>query len=339
MSSASRDRSCPTVAPWSRVLRIVVCVSIGFHLPAAHADAIEKPWVRGVSKEQKARAQVLLERGNAEFLQNHYKEALALYEQALVQWDHPAIRFNSVRALVALDRTLAAQDNLEKALAYGAEPLEEAVFREALNYQRLLASSIGNLELRCAQPGVSLRVDGTTFLTCPGSRVQRMTPGRHAVSASGDGLIAQTIDAVVTPAKTEMLSVTLVPIGNLVAHARWTAWKPWAVVAGGVAVVGVGAAFRFKAANESTSIENIVRDRCQAACTPDQYDLGEHQRRLDRDNLVWTAGLVIGATAFTTGLTLVILNRPQLRVGTKELTARVIVPDAEGVVMAVSGAF
>ena len=68
--------------------------------PSARADDAEKPWARGVSKERRAKAQALLERGNTAFLANRFKEALELYEEAVAAWDHPAIRFNAVRALV-----------------------------------------------------------------------------------------------------------------------------------------------------------------------------------------------------------------------------------------------
>jgi hypothetical protein len=303
----------------------------------ARADDAEKPWVRGVSKELKAKAQSLLEQGNVLFLENRHKEALALYEQALAAWDHPAIRFNAVRALVVLDRPVAAQENLEKALAYGPEPLEDAVYREALNYQRLLAGMIGELEIRCGQPGVTVRVNGAVLLTCPGVHKQRMTPGKHVVSGSGDRLLARTIDAVVTPGKLESIEVTLAPLDDLVAHSRWTPWKPWAVVGAGVVLVGVGAVFRVKARSESDEIEAIVRDRCQASCTPDQHGLGDRQDRVDRNNALWTTGLVVGATAVATGLTLVILNRPQVRARETRVVATGASGDELG--FAVAGTF
>lgn len=303
----------------------------------ARADDAEKPWVRGVSKELKAKAQSLLEQGNVLFLENRHKEALALYEKALAAWDHPAIRFNVVRALVVLDRPIAAQENLEKALAYGPEPLEDAVYREALNYQRLLAGMIGDLEIRCDQSGVTLRVNGAALMTCPGVHRQRMTPGKHVVSGSGDRLQARTIDAVVTPGKLESIEVKLAPLEQLVAHYRWTPWKPWAVVGAGVVLVGVGAVFRVKARTESTEIEAIVQDRCQASCTPDQYGLGDREARVDRNNALWTTGLVVGATAVATGLTLVILNRPQVRARETRVVATGASGDELG--FAVAGTF
>lgn len=313
---------------------VLAMASVGmFEAAPARAEDAEKPWARGVSKERRAKAQGLLERGNVEFLAKRYKEALALYEQAVAVWDHPAIRFNAVRVLVALDRPVAAQDNLEKALEFGADALEDQVYREALNYRVLLAGTVGSLALRCTQDGVSVRVDGAVQLACPGTKTLRMTPGKHAVTASGPGLVAQAIDAVVTPSKTEPLEVKLPSIRTLVTHQRWATWKPWSLSAVGTIAIGVGVAFRVKAGNEARAIEATVKDRCQASCSPDELGLGAMRTRLDRDNAIWSVGLAVGAAALTTGIALVILNRPTVR----ELA--ITRPTADGVGVALSGAF
>lgn len=319
-----------------RVVAIAIMLGLAVeHAPVARADDAEKPWVRGVSKERRAQAQALLERGNGEFLAKRYKEALALYEEALAVWDHPAIRFNAVRALVALDRAVAAQDNLEKALAYGADPLEDSVYREALNYQRLLAGTVGSLELRCTQAGVSVRVDGAVELACPGTKTIRMTPGKHAVSATGPGLLAQTIDAVVTPSKTERIAVQLAPLRALLSRQRWATWKPWTVSAVGVAAIGVGVVFRLKAGNEARAIEETVKDRCQASCTDDQFGLGATKSRLARDNAIWAGGVALGGAALVTGIALVILNRPTVH----DVVPTVTRPTRDGVGLSFSGTF
>ena len=78
-------------------------------------------------------------------MSDKHREALAKYEDAVAVWDHPAIRFNMVRALIALDRPLEAYENLEKALAYGKDPLEDQVYSEAQNYQRLLEGLVDRL--------------------------------------------------------------------------------------------------------------------------------------------------------------------------------------------------
>ena len=121
--------------------RLLIVVALLAPL-GARADTPEPPWSRGVTAEAKTAAQKLLAQGNELFLANKYKEALVQYEAAIAKWDHPAIRFNMVRAQVALDRPIEAYDNLQRALAFGAGPLEDSVFQEAQNYQRLLVRQV-----------------------------------------------------------------------------------------------------------------------------------------------------------------------------------------------------
>src|SRR6185503_11701801 len=84
----------------------------------AHAD--ESPWVKGTTPEQRAAAQERLTAGNSLLLEKNYVAALAKYREAITFWDHPAIRFNIVRCLIQLDRSIEAVDELDKALRYGA---------------------------------------------------------------------------------------------------------------------------------------------------------------------------------------------------------------------------
>ena len=99
--------------------------------------------------------------------------------------------------------------------------------------------------------------------------------------------------------------------------------------------LGVGAVFRVKAGNEANAIEATVKDRCQASCTSDEFGLAARRTRLDRDNAIWSASLVVGAAAVTTGIALVILNRPTVH----ELVPTVTHPTADGVGFALSGSF
>ena len=132
---------------------------------------------------QKASAKVLLDAGNSLFVQHDYVAALDKYRQAIAAWDHPAIRFNIVRCLIQLDRTLEASDNLQVALAYGAAPLEDSVYSEALAYGKLLANQIGHVEVHCTQPGVDVSLDGQHVVGCPARPTRacaRRAPDRSA---------------------------------------------------------------------------------------------------------------------------------------------------------------
>ena len=106
-----------------------------------------------MSATKKADAKALLAAGKALFLEHKYAEPLESYKQAIAEWDHPAIRFNIVRCLIQLDRAVEASENLDAALKYGATPLEDTVYAEAIAYQKLLANQTGELEVSCEQRG------------------------------------------------------------------------------------------------------------------------------------------------------------------------------------------
>src|SRR4051812_44281380 len=177
-----------------RIPSLVFAIFVGLAFVHASAARAEEPWSVGVSDTAKATAQKLLEEGNALFLDKKYAPALEKYKQAVASWDHPSIRFNMVRCFIQLDKPVDASDNLERALKYGSAPLQEAVYTEALSYQKLLANQIADLEVSCSQPSVDLTVDGQHVATCPSTRTQRVEPGQHQVVATKQGFLTRTID-------------------------------------------------------------------------------------------------------------------------------------------------
>jgi len=163
---------------------------------AAPARADTQPWAVGVTEAQKQKAHQLLEAGNALFLERKYGEALDKYREAIGVWDHPAIRFNIVRCLVFLDKPVEAAENLKLALTYGAAPLEEQVYSEALGYEKLLAKQVGEVVVSCEQDGVALALDGKPLATCPAKEPRRVTTGRHQVVGTKHGFVPRTITGV-----------------------------------------------------------------------------------------------------------------------------------------------
>ncbi len=292
---------------------------------AARAETPDPPWSRGVSAAAKASAQKLLEQGNELFLANRYKDALAKYEAAAAIWDHPAIRFNMVRAQVALDRPLDAYDNLEKALAYGAGPLEETVFQEAQNYQRLLAKQVSYLAVSCDQAGVTVALDGDALVTCPGTSRVRRAPGKHLLVGRGPGLGTVTRDVVLVGGETETVALHLAR-PDVASVARWARWKPWAVVVGGAAVAGVGIAFNVRARGERDDLGRRSGTSCPNGCTEQAYaDLGlaDLEERIVRDNRISLTALAVGGAAVLVGGALVVLNRKVVEVSAEPGGARV----------------
>jgi len=85
-----------------------------------------------------------------------------------------------VRCLIQLDRAVEAAENLELALKYGAAPLEENVYAEAIAYQKLLANQVGEVAVKCEQPGVASR--STPRRSC-NARVARASASRPAATS------------------------------------------------------------------------------------------------------------------------------------------------------------
>lgn len=279
---------------------------------ARFAIADDQPWARGVTQEQKDQANKFLDEGNELLLANQYKEALAKYNEAIAVWDHPAIRFNMVRALISLDRMLEAAENLDKALAYGRDPLDDIIYREALNYQHLLASQLATIEVSCTQAGVKLSLDGAPLMTCPGSKSVRTTAGTHALAGRAPTLLAKTYDLVVLPGKSANVAVSLESIASATrTRTRWAVWKPWVVVGGGATLVGVGVLLEaFARSNLDDYHARLASPSCQpAGCMKDDPILVDTESRMKLENRIGIGAIATGGAVVVTGLALVVLNR------------------------------
>jgi hypothetical protein len=283
---------------------------------ASSALADDQPWVVGVSPERKARAKQLLHEGNELLVKNQFVQALERYEEAIAAWDHPAIRFNMVRALIALDRVLEANENITKALQYGAAPLEEQIYIEALNYQRLLTGRLGKLQLSCTQQGVTVRVDSVAF-ACPTTKQITAEPGTHVAISSGDGYQAETHEVTVLPGKTAQVAIALTRLDDVAMEERrrWAAWKPWVVLGAGGGVAIVGTLLNLNARSERDALNNTIAVACAERCSEDEYARLGFARAESRITTRSTASLVtlgVGGAAAVVGVTLVLLNRPTL---------------------------
>jgi hypothetical protein len=320
----------------SLVLAILAIAMLVASRPAA---ADPEPWAAGVTDAQKKSAQKFLEEGNALFLDKRFADALERYKAAVAQWDHPAIRFNIVRCLIQLDKPVEASDNLALALAYGAAPLDDAVYTEAQSYQKLLANQIGTVVVTCSQPGVSVSLDGQSLVACPGTEHRRVAPGQHQIVGTKRGFMTTTTDAFVVGGKAASVEVSLVPVsaGGKVVH-RWSGWVPWAVFGGGLAVAGVGGLLELQARDQMDSFDRQVAANCQvASCAtvdPDAAGL-DTRRGAERLDKIAIGVMSIGAAVAITGGVMLYMNR-----GRTIYEHRVEVePRAGGGVVTLSGSF
>jgi tetratricopeptide (TPR) repeat protein len=325
-----------------RVSTLVLALAIAFVPVAAHAD--DQPWAVGVTDAQKAGAQKLLEEGNALFLKKDYAQALEKYKAAVGSWDHPAIRFNMVRCLIQLDRPVEASDSLALALKYGAAPLEEAVYTEALSYQKLLASQIGDLDIKCDQPGVKVTLDGQHLLDCPGKEHRRVSPGQHQLVGTKDGFLTKTTEVVVIGAKTQDASVALIPLGKAakIVH-RYPTWIPWTVFGGGLVVAGFGALIQYDASSTMAAYDRSVSTNCGGAgCAKGDTRIDDNQRQSAlTENKIAISVMTVGAATAVVGGVLLYMNRGRTvyEENVVEKTGVAFVPTHDGAAMILSGHF
>jgi tetratricopeptide (TPR) repeat protein len=276
--------------------------------PLAHADS---PWAEGVSDERKAEAKKLLDAGNAFLIEKKYVEALDKYTAAVAVWDHPAIRFNMVRCQIQLGQNLEAYDNLEKALEYGAAPLEETVYNEAVGYKKLLESQVGELAVSCEQADVALTLDGKPLATCPTKQTMRVLAGPHQIVGNKKGLLPRTLELVVVGGKPTDATVKLDPLeaGARIEH-RWPQYVPWTVFISGLGVTGIGALFQVLGSSQMEEYDRWVDTRCTDNCTPDE--LADVQHLYDGARLksgIGVSMMITGGAAIATGAVMLYLNR------------------------------
>jgi hypothetical protein len=309
-----------------RMLATIVCIATS----TARADT--PPWANGVTDERKAEARRQLEAGNALFVEHRYADALAAYRGAVAAWDHPAIRFNIVRCEIQLDDPLAAADDLALALKYGAAPLEDSVYTEALSYQKLLASQLAEIELVCEQPGVEVTLDGEKLAACPHREVRRVRAANHQLVAVKPTFLTISRSVVALGGNRERIKIELVPLARAArVTRRWATWKPWLVFGGGLATAALGGGLQLKASSDMATYDRQVTLQCGGRCQPGQVDDGLRRTAIV-ENRAAIAVIAVGAAATAVGTMLLYINRTHTEYPTVE-------PVPRGAVVSIGGAF
>jgi tetratricopeptide (TPR) repeat protein len=276
----------------------------------ARADA-SRPWAEGVSAEAQGRATELMAAGNELVDQGLVAQALATYQRALAEWDHPAIRYNLAVAFINFDRPLDALEQLEHALHYGPDALEPDVYKQALEYWRLLEAQTSQLVVTCSVTGATISLDGRDLLQCPGEARRRVTAGPHRLLGEKRGYLAHTIDLALAGGTSPHVDVELRSLDDATrVTRRWSPWKPWAVAGTGVALSAAGLGFALQARATLRSYDNAVAVLCGErpcatlpALVSDAYDRGRTQ------NAIGVGLLAAGGAGMITGVVLVLLNR------------------------------
>ena len=297
--------------------RFVVAVACVVAAPLATADPAPEPWQVGVTDAQKATAQAKLDEGNSLFVENRYDAALVAYEAGLAAWDHPSIRFNVAATLIALDRPVEAQAQLDKAMQYGAKPLGDQ-WREALTYRALLARQVSTVRVRCTQPGVEITLDNQTLGKCPGEQVRRVRAGEHVLVGQRTAFLTTTRKLNVVGGQDPIIDLALISLADAtVTRTRWPAWKPWAVTAGGAVIAAAGLGLELSARSQRDDYRRALIAECSdVGCAPGTVSAStaalESSARF-RDRAGVTV-LVVGGLGVAAGVALLVMNRAHTEV-------------------------
>ena len=330
---------------FSRAIWIFACVlavlpAHAFAQPSPASSASRnpepRPWAAGVSGSEQAAALELFDEGNREFAESRFAQALAKYKEATRHWDHPAIRFNMAVCLIKLDQPLEARNNLELGLAYGARPLDGDNYGQGLIYRQLLDAQLARVRISCREPGMRLTLDGKFLLTGPGTVEQSLLPGEHQLVAMKVGFLTATTTLALTAGKRTTYEVTALERRTATRMVRrWDAWKPWTVLAGGGALIGLGAASYVAAMNSFAGYDGAIAAGCPQGCvaaSPTGYPPPRNARESGNVEQVLAVSLAsAGAAVVVAGVMGVIMNQPHLQLEPSRARP-VVAPTSGGVV-------
>jgi hypothetical protein len=272
-----------------------------------------RPWANGVSPEQIRVASQAFTEGNAQLNDGIFTKAVEKYREALKSWDHPAIHYNLALALMNLDQPVEVYGELEKAIQYGAAPLEKDKYEHAKEYMKIVEGSIAQIEVSCAKRGAKVSVDGKEVFVAPGQYKARVRIGKHTFVAEKQGYNAQIDAPFVGPGEHFRIELKLYTHEELTRYKRrWdTTWMPYAVMGGGVVFGLVGGVLELSAKSSydnydkkvAACVEASPSGACEDAKLTSLKDSGDTKRALG------FIGYAAAGAALAAGGVLLYLNR------------------------------
>jgi tetratricopeptide (TPR) repeat protein len=279
-------------------------------------SAAGRPWAEGVSEREQATAFELYVAGNVEFAQARFAQALAKYKEAIGHWDHPEVRFNMAVCLIKLDQPLEAKDNLERSLKYGARALSgDDRYQQGLTYRKLLDARLASIEISCREPGMQVTLDGKFLLAGPAIMEKIVLPGEHQLVAMEVGFLTATRSLVLVAGERTTYEVS--PLERKTAPRmirRWEAWRPWAVMAGGSVLLGLGVASYVAATNNFARYDSENLANCLQGCYATLSGDAGYLREQGGTERVLAYSLISAGGAVLVGSVIgVIVNEPRLQ--------------------------
>jgi hypothetical protein len=276
----------------------------------------ETPWSRGVPEAKQQRALQLFREGNVFFEQAKYTEAVARYELALAQWDHPNIRFNMAICLINMRQPLVAWTHLQQALRFGEAPLGKPHHAEALTYVAVLESSLAQVTVKSSQDGLTVMIDGVKALDGPGENAMKLLAGKHQLVATKPGFTTESRALDLEAGKPIVAEVMLLPVAVAVERVnyerRWPWWVPWSVAGAGAVLGIVGGGIYVAANKQMESYDNALKAMCPEGCADADIpgDLTAKMNNARRNSGVAIGMWVGGGAMVIAGGVMAVLNRP-----------------------------
>lgn len=282
----------------------------------------DKPWNRDVSPEDQDAAEALFAEGNRLFHIPLFRQAAEQYTAALRTWKHPGFFFNLALAQLNTGEDVAARENLERALQYGADPLgDDARFAEGRKQLAELERKLGRVQIDCATPGAVVTLDGVTVLTGKG-RYQGWTLAKtHELSARSPNHLAESRQIIVRAGAVEQIDLKLVTLDQATdQRRRWAVWKPWAVLGAGAAIAAGGGVFHWMSVRNADRYEEefhrlgCASDQMKPGCQGGEFPsaISDNLDRAQQQKTIALGSYVVGGAVVGAGLVLWYLNRPRL---------------------------
>jgi len=304
--------------------------------PAAPASPSARPWADGVSQANQQQALRIFREGNGLLKQAVFAQAADKYREALTYWDHPAIHYNLVLALLNLDRPTEVLEHLNKAMAYGAAPLDSEKFEQALQYKMLTERQLSRLVVRCDLEGAVVSMDGQELFVAPGKYEGYVRPGPHSIVAKKEGFMNSEISPSLVAGTLSEFDMVLIAAGDMTQYRRlWPNWRPWTVFGAGLAVAAVGVGLHLKGRSDVSSFDETVAGISNRLTglnanepakydVPAEYEVNDVKEKRDsglRNQKIAMVMYGVGGAAIVTGAVLLYFNR--LRPYTPETSTQV----------------
>lgn len=300
--------------------------------PVDDSDNAERPWAKDVTPEDRAEGKRLFDEATNLLKDAFFTRSVELYREAITFWDHPAIHFNLSKALMNLDKAAEAYGHLKSAMKYGGDPLDADQIKQVEYYiDYLYKNDLAEVIIETDEPGAKVTLDGTDLFVGPGQWTGVVRPEKtKTLLATKLGFQTQQITPELVKGQMNRIKIDMVGLESVTRYERaFDAWIPWAVIGGGVALIGGGAVMTVQSSNKFQEFDDAV-STCNSdspftfeddtgrtinagvgqvgVCKPTSSLLGMK----DDGELFQTLSIVgyaAGGAVLTTGLILLYINR------------------------------